>query len=158
MSFERRQISWPRSNILYSTVIRSCAILGGPAQIAGVQASLIRNNSDGTFSLDELRDRIRKNPDCHEPYTTLVIIENTHNMCGGKVLPLDWIEKVKNISKEYNIPVHMDGARVINAAVYLKVPVERVVRDVDTVCFCLSISDMKSKTFQVDLSGVQTNI
>ncbi|KYB25872.1 uncharacterized protein LOC659017 isoform X1 [Tribolium castaneum] len=111
---------------------------GGPAQIAGVQASLIRNNSDGTFSLDELRDRIRKNPDCHEPYTTLVIIENTHNMCGGKVLPLDWIEKVKNISKEYNIPVHMDGARVMNAAVYLKVPVERVVRDVDTVCFCLS--------------------
>ncbi|XP_044252815.1 probable low-specificity L-threonine aldolase 2 isoform X1 [Tribolium madens] len=111
---------------------------GGPAQIAGVQASLIRNNNDGTFSLDELRDRIRKNPDCHEPYTSLVIIENTHNMCGGKVLPLDWIEKVKYISKEYNIPVHMDGARVMNAAVYLKVPVERVVRDVDTVCFCLS--------------------
>ncbi|RZC35739.1 low-specificity L-threonine aldolase 2, partial [Asbolus verrucosus] len=111
---------------------------GGPAQIAGVQTSLIKNNDDGTFSLDELRDHIRKNPDVHEPYTSLVIIENTHNMCGGKVLPLDWIEKVKNISKEYNIPVHMDGARVMNAAVHLKVPVERVVRDVDTVCFCLS--------------------
>lgn len=77
-------------------------------------------------------------------------------MCGGKVcisfnkyflyiivytlqvLPLDWIEKVKNISNEYQIPVHMDGARVMNAAVYLKVPVERIVRDVDTICFCLS--------------------
>jgi threonine aldolase len=111
---------------------------GGPAQIAGVQTSLIKNNEDGTFSLDELRDRIRKNPDFHEPYTSLVIIENTHNMCGGKVLPLDWIEKVKNISKDYNIPVHMDGARIMNAAVYLKVPVARVARDVDTVCFCLS--------------------
>jgi threonine aldolase len=113
-------------------------ISGGPAQIAGVQTSLIKNNEDGTFSLDELRDRIRKNPDFHEPYTSLVIIENTHNMCGGKVLPLDWIEKVKNISKDYNIPVHMDGARIMNAAVYLKVPVARVARDVDTVCFCLS--------------------
>lgn len=60
-------------------------ISGGPAQIAGVQTSLIKNNEDGTFSLDELRDRIRKNPDFHEPYTSLVIIENTHNMCGGKV-------------------------------------------------------------------------
>ncbi|XP_063915816.1 uncharacterized protein LOC135131892 isoform X2 [Zophobas morio] len=111
---------------------------GGPAQIAGVQTSLLKNNDDGTFNLDELRDSIRKNPDCHEPYTSLVILENTHNMCGGKVLPLDWIEKVRNLTKEYNLPVHMDGARVMNAAVYLKVPVERVVRDVDTVCFCLS--------------------
>ncbi|KAJ3645990.1 hypothetical protein Zmor_023604 [Zophobas morio] len=111
---------------------------GGPAQIAGVQTSLLKNNDDGTFNLDELRDSIRKNPDCHEPYTSLVILENTHNMCGGKVLPLNWIEKVRNLTKEYNLPVHMDGARVMNAAVYLKVPVERVVRDVDTVCFCLS--------------------
>lgn len=53
-------------------------------------------------------------------------------------MPLDWIEKVRNITNEYKIPIHMDGARVMNAAVFLKVPVERVVRDVDTVCFCLS--------------------
>lgn len=60
-------------------------ISGGPAQIAGVQSSLIKNNPDGTFSLDELREKIRKNPDCHEPITSLIIVENTHNMCGGKV-------------------------------------------------------------------------
>lgn len=85
-----------------------------------------------------MRDRIRKNPDIHEPYTKLIVVENTHNMCGGKVLPLDWLEKVKNVAVEHKIAVHMDGARVMNAAVYLKVPVSRIVRDMDSVCFCLS--------------------
>lgn len=111
---------------------------GGSAQIAGVQTSILKNKEDGTFNLDELRQKIRKNPDIHEPVTSMVIVENTHNMCGGKVLPLEWLEKVSNIAGEYNIPVHMDGARLMNAAVYLKVSPERVVRDVDTVCFCLS--------------------
>nr|CAI5860236.1 unnamed protein product [Callosobruchus analis] len=111
---------------------------GGSAQIAGVQTALVKNNEDGTFSLDELRERIRKNPDMHEPQTSLIVVENTHNLCGGKVLPLDWLEKVSFIAAEHNIPVHMDGARLMNAAVYLKVPPRRVVRDVDTVCFCLS--------------------
>lgn len=60
-------------------------VSGGPAQIAGVQTALIKNNSDGTFNLDELREKIRKNPDCHEPTTALIVVENTHNMCGGKV-------------------------------------------------------------------------
>ncbi|CAH2010727.1 unnamed protein product [Acanthoscelides obtectus] len=111
---------------------------GGSAQIAGVQTALVKNNEDGTFSLDELRERIRKNPDMHEPKTSLIVVENTHNLCGGKVLPLDWLEKVGFIAAEHNIPVHMDGARLMNAAVYLKVPPRRVVKDVDTVCFCLS--------------------
>ncbi|KAJ8956694.1 hypothetical protein NQ318_014049 [Aromia moschata] len=65
--------------------------------------------------------KIRKNPDYHEPTTSLIVVENTHNMCGGKVLPLDWLEKVSHIAGEHNIPVHMDGARIMNAAVYLKV-------------------------------------
>lgn len=131
-------------------------IPGGSAQLAGVQTALVKNNEDGTFNLDELRQRIRKNPDFHEPITTLIIVENTHNLCGGKVssqfmfflfiiehlifqvLPLDWLEKVGNIAQENNVAVHMDGARIMNAAVYLQVPPKRVARDVDTVCFCLS--------------------
>lgn len=51
---------------------------------------------------------------------------------------MDWLEKVGNIAQENNIAVHMDGARIMNAAVYLQVPPKRVARDVDTVCFCLS--------------------
>ncbi|CAH1106210.1 unnamed protein product [Psylliodes chrysocephalus] len=111
---------------------------GGASQLAGIQTYTVANKEDGTFDLDELREKIRKNPDIHEPITSLVLVENTHNLCGGKVLPLDWLEKVSHIAAEHNIPIHMDGARLMNAATYLKVTPRRVVRDVDSVCFCLS--------------------
>lgn len=111
---------------------------GGPSQIAGVQTALLRNREDGTFDLDELRDKIRVDSDIHEPITQLVIVENTHNMCGGKVLPLEWLAQVQNISREYGIKVHMDGARIMNAAVYQKIPVAEIAKYVDTICFCLS--------------------
>ncbi|XP_055585910.1 uncharacterized protein LOC129738680 [Uranotaenia lowii] len=110
---------------------------GGAAQIAGVLLSTIKNKPDGTFCLDELVHKFR-GFDVHEPNTTLVLVENTHNMCGGKVLPLQWLEDLSKICKERSVKLHMDGARVFNAAAHLNVPVARVVRDVDTVCFCLS--------------------
>lgn len=56
------------------------------------------------------------------------------------MLPLDWLDELSSIAKEYDIPLHMDGARLMNAAVQQKVPVSRIVRDFDTVCFCLSKS------------------
>lgn len=59
---------------------------GGAAQIAGVQTALVINKEDGTFCLEELKSRIRIDPDYHEPYSSLIIVENTHNMCGGKVI------------------------------------------------------------------------
>lgn len=59
-------------------------------------------------------------------------------MAGGKVLPLDWIEELSTVCKENNLKLHMDGARVFSAAEYLHVPVSRIVRDVDSVQFCLS--------------------
>ncbi|XP_062536510.1 uncharacterized protein LOC134205345 [Armigeres subalbatus] len=110
---------------------------GGSAQLAGVLLNNIKNKTDGTFCLAELRNKFR-GYDVHEPNTELVLIENTHNICGGKVLPLQWIEDLSKICKEKCVKLHMDGARVFNAAEYLKVPVSRVVRDVDSVCFCLS--------------------
>uniref|UniRef100_A0A182NCJ9 Aromatic amino acid beta-eliminating lyase/threonine aldolase domain-containing protein n=1 Tax=Anopheles dirus TaxID=7168 RepID=A0A182NCJ9_9DIPT len=110
---------------------------GGAAQIAGVLLNTIHNNPDGTFCLNELVRKFR-GFDVHEPDTTLVMVEDTHNICGGKVLPLDWLEKLAAICREKGAKVHMDGARVFNAAAYLNLPVSRVVRDVDSVCFCLS--------------------
>lgn len=82
--------------------------------------------------------KIRINPDYHEPDTTLIIAENTHNMCGGKVLPLQWLDNLAEISKKYNIPLHMDGARLFSAAVYQKIPASRIVRDFSSVNICLS--------------------
>ncbi|XP_018319023.1 probable low-specificity L-threonine aldolase 2 [Agrilus planipennis] len=110
----------------------------GAAQFAGVQLVTIKNESNGTFSLKELEAKIRINPDCHEPETALIVVENTHNMCGGKVLPLEWLEKVSKIAKTHNIRLHMDGARIFNAAVQSKVSPRVITKDIDSVCFCLS--------------------
>lgn len=60
-------------------------LAGGASQLAGIQTYTVANKEDGTFDLDELREKIRKNPDIHEPITSLVLVENTHNLCGGKV-------------------------------------------------------------------------
>lgn len=109
----------------------------GAAQFAGVQISCVRNRPDGTFCLREFGQLIRGD-DCHEPSTELAIVENTHNICGGKVLPLAFIAEWSALCAAHGIRTHMDGARVFNAAAALGVPVARVVRDVESVCFCLS--------------------
>uniref|UniRef100_A0A1B0BCP1 Aromatic amino acid beta-eliminating lyase/threonine aldolase domain-containing protein n=1 Tax=Glossina palpalis gambiensis TaxID=67801 RepID=A0A1B0BCP1_9MUSC len=116
----------------------------GAAQIAGVQLTTIQNRTDGTFCLDELQRKMHLYDDCHEPLTSLVIVENTHNMCGGKVIPLRWLDELISICKNKEmtngktIALHMDGARVFNAAQYLNESVARIARDFDSVCFCLS--------------------
>ncbi|XP_069684964.1 uncharacterized protein [Periplaneta americana] len=110
----------------------------GPAQIAGVQIWPLRNNSDGTFDLDEMEERVRDHSDDHEPKTSLICVENTQNWCGGKVLPLEWLDDLVTRARKYSIPLHLDGARLFNAAVYLKVPASRIVRDFASATFCIS--------------------
>uniref|UniRef100_A0A1A9WPR7 Aromatic amino acid beta-eliminating lyase/threonine aldolase domain-containing protein n=1 Tax=Glossina brevipalpis TaxID=37001 RepID=A0A1A9WPR7_9MUSC len=116
----------------------------GAAQIAGVQLTTIQNRTDGTFCLEELQRKMHLYKDCHEPLTSLVIVENTHNMCGGKVLPLQWLDELTAICKnkvktnDKDIALHMDGARIFNASQYLNESVARITRDFDSVCFCLS--------------------
>lgn len=113
--------------------------------MAGVQLVTIKNQPDGTFSLTELRHKIRQYVDCHEPVTTLVVVENTHNICGGKVIPLSFLDELAALVREpgvgtVRIALHMDGARVFNAAAALGVSVERIARDFDSVSICLSKS------------------
>jgi threonine aldolase len=74
----------------------------------------------------------------HSAPTGLIEIENTHNMAGGTVTPVDVIEEVCDGSHECGLKVHMDGARIFNAAAYLGVPVDRIAAKADTVMFCLS--------------------
>lgn len=112
---------------------------GGAASIAGVLLNPIHNRGDGTYSLEELDQKIR-GFDFHEPKTRLAIIECTHNMCGGKVPPLQWIDQFVGICNKHNVAMHMDGARVFHAATFLKVPVSRICRDFHSVTFCLSKS------------------
>ena len=120
-------------------------LLGGAAHIAGIQLATIPNKADGTFCLEALRRKVRLEDD-HEPITSLIIVENTHNICGGKVIPLEWLDKLAalvNGDKQLQpygkrVALHMDGARVFNAAAALQVPVARIARDFDSVNFCLS--------------------
>lgn len=72
--------------------------------------------------------------------TRLAIVENTQNICGGRVIPLKWIDELVSICKQHNIRMHVDGARIFHAAEYLNIPVSRITRDFDSVTFCLSKS------------------
>ncbi|XP_001357814.3 probable low-specificity L-threonine aldolase 2 [Drosophila pseudoobscura] len=115
---------------------------GGASHLAGVQLATLKNEPDGTFCLTELRRRIRHD-DYHEPITSLVVVENTHNICGGKVIPLAFLDELANLLRQPGvgcapIALHMDGARVFNAAAALGVSVARICRDFDSVSICLS--------------------
>lgn len=85
--------------------------------------------------------RIRKEIKLLSPHwapTGLVSVENTHNMAGGTVTPVEVLDEICDGAHNMGLPVHLDGARVFNAAASLGVPVSRIVAKVDTVMFCLS--------------------
>ncbi|XP_053391697.1 uncharacterized protein LOC128554429 isoform X2 [Mercenaria mercenaria] len=110
----------------------------GIAQFAGVMPRTIRNNDDGTYDLDKLRKAIRPLSDVHQPHTGLICHENSQNFCGGKALPLSFLKEVWQIAKEHNIKVHTDGARILNSAVALGVPVSEIMKYSDSVNMCFS--------------------
>ncbi|XP_059088270.1 uncharacterized protein LOC131884486 isoform X2 [Tigriopus californicus] len=110
---------------------------GNIAQIAGVHSNALTNMPDGTFCLNELQTRIQAD-DEHCPITSLICIENTHCDTGGTILNLPWLRELRAMSTKYNIPVHVDGARLLNAAVGLKIPPSELVRGFESVQVCLS--------------------
>jgi threonine aldolase len=92
---------------------------------------------DGILTWKEIESALRTGSP-HNSATTLICLENTHNMAGGIVYPLEFIDEICAKAHERGVKVHMDGARVFNASAALKIPVARIVRDVDSVMFCLS--------------------
>ncbi|XP_047233181.1 threonine aldolase 1 [Girardinichthys multiradiatus] len=112
---------------------------GGSAQLAGVHATTVTTRPDGTFNLMQLEAKIRHGyPDPHYPRTRLICVENTHNIQGGRVLPLPFLQEVRALADRYGLSVHLDGARVMNAAVALNVPPSTIVQHTHTVSVCLS--------------------
>lgn len=112
---------------------------GGSAQLAGVHATTVTTLPDGTFDLDQLESKIRHGyPDPHYPRSRLICVENTHNIQGGRVLPLAFLQEVRALADRYGLSVHMDGARVMNAAVALGVAPTTILQYTDTVSVCLS--------------------
>ncbi|KAK2181102.1 hypothetical protein NP493_410g00003 [Ridgeia piscesae] len=111
---------------------------GGMATVGGVHPRTIPNLSDGTFDLEVVKDYIRPLDDSHQPFTGLICVENTHNVCGGTVLPLDFLAELRKIADDHKLPVHMDGARMMNSAAALDVAPSVILENVDSVSMCFS--------------------
>ena len=110
---------------------------GGASALGGISFHTIPNDSRGMLDLDDIQAAVRPN-DPHMPRTALVCLENTQNMCGGATLTQDDMKAVADVAHANGIPVHVDGARIFNAAVSLEAPVSELVKDVDSLTFCLS--------------------
>ena len=112
---------------------------GGISQIAGMHSRQVTNLSDGTLDLVELESKIRTDPsDPHYPITRVVCLENTQNVMGGRVIRPEYMEKVHQLALKYNFKIHVDGARIMNAAAALKLPPSELLKYADSATTCLS--------------------
>lgn len=110
---------------------------GGISALGGVHSCQIPNQPDGTLALDDIRAAIRPD-DAHYPITRLISLENTHNRCGGTVLPVEYTLQVRTLADEWGLAMHLDGARLFNAAIALGKPARELAAPFDSVTFCLS--------------------
>ncbi|MCC7485517.1 MAG: aminotransferase class I/II-fold pyridoxal phosphate-dependent enzyme [Burkholderiales bacterium] len=112
------------------------AELGGIASVAGLFYHGIPGRR-GAMDLERYREALRPTTR-NQMGTALVWMENTHNRSGGSVLPLDYMEKVSGLARAKGVPVHLDGARIFNAAISLGVAPGEIARYSDSTCFCVS--------------------
>ena len=110
---------------------------GGASQFGGICMRTLPNKEDGSMELTKIEKAIRDD-DIHEPITSLICIENTHNACGGKVLKESFLQELRNLSKQRNIPVHLDGARIWNALQESTISPIEMGSYVDSMSVCLS--------------------
>ena len=110
---------------------------GGMAALGGIQACPIQNQPDGTLAAGDILGSIRTE-DVHHPITRLVCLENTQNICGGVPLTVEYTRQVGELAHSNNLALHIDGARIFNAATAQNVSVKELVAPADSVMFCLS--------------------
>ena len=110
---------------------------GGMSAVGGIHPHTIVNQPDGTIRLEDIEAAIRGN-NVHFPRSRLICLENTHNRCYGSALTPQYMESVAKSAGERDLRVHLDGARIFNAAVALGVDVTELTCHVDSVSFCLS--------------------
>jgi threonine aldolase len=110
---------------------------GGISALGGVHSCQIPNQPDGTLALEDVLAAIRPD-DAHQPVTRLISLENTHNRCGGAVLSAEYTRQVGQLAHQHGLRLHIDGARIFNAAIALGVSARDLVEEADSVTFCLS--------------------
>jgi threonine aldolase len=111
---------------------------GGAAALGGVVLIPIRNAEDGELDIEELQRELDTPPDAHFAQPALVALENTHNQCGGAAVSLSHMEEVAGRAHRRGIAVHLDGARIFNAALALETSAKKTASHADSVSFCLS--------------------
>jgi len=114
--------------------VKETAALAG---LGAVQAYTIPTQPDGTYDLNDVRQAVRTQ-NVHHPITRFIALENTHGSRGAVPLTPEYTRSIRAICDEYNIGLHIDGARIWNAATALNVDVKELVGPADSVTFCLS--------------------
>ncbi len=110
---------------------------GGISAFGGIHSHQLQNSDEGLMDLAEIKQAIRLD-NVHFPQTSLISLENTHNMCFGSPISKDYIDEVSNIAKENKLKLHVDGARIFNATTALNISLKDMIDNVDSITFCLS--------------------
>jgi threonine aldolase len=110
---------------------------GGISAVGGIHPHIIVNQPDGTMRLEDIKAAIRGN-NVHFPRSRLICLENTHNRCNGSALTPQYMKSVAKLAVDRGLSVHLDGARIFNAAIALGVDVTELACYADSVSFCLS--------------------
>ncbi len=111
--------------------------VGGLSALGGVVPHLVPNQPDGTMRIADVEAAVRAE-NIHYPRTKLLCLENTHNLCDGAALKPSYLGEIEALARRHGLSLHLDGARVFNAAVALRVDVKRLTRHADSVTVCLS--------------------
>jgi threonine aldolase len=111
---------------------------GSSAAVGGIHPRTVPNQPDGTLALDDIREALRDPKNTHHPRSRLICLENTHNRCSGAVLTPEYMHGVQTLARQHDLSVHLDGARIFNAATALGIEPTELTVHADSVSFCLS--------------------
>ncbi|RMF55214.1 MAG: low-specificity L-threonine aldolase [Calditrichaeota bacterium] len=109
---------------------------GAPALLAGVQVHPLDGNN-GIITAEQVEAAIRPTDD-HYPQTGLICLENTHNRGGGNIFPLDEIQRISAVARKYQLPLHLDGARLWNASIETGISLKEYGQYFDSMMMCFS--------------------
>ncbi|GER80212.1 MAG: low-specificity L-threonine aldolase [Anaerolineales bacterium] len=110
---------------------------GGISALGGIHSRQLPNQPDGSLLLSDLEAGLR-GTDSHYPPSRLISLENTHNRCGGVFQPPRYFQQVGEFAQQHGLKIHLDGARIFNAAAAQNVDVKAFAQHVDSLTFCLS--------------------
>ncbi len=111
---------------------------GNPATVGGIHSRVVNVQPNGRLALDDIEAAIRPDHDSHHAVTRLICLENTQGGVGGAALPLDYINEVGALAKQHGVSLHIDGARLFNAATATGCEPRALVAVADSVSICLS--------------------